>query len=85
MNQDSIDNLEKFICENAKSDAPSVSPQHLESQRSCFKQITAGNVGGYAIFGGNGFSSYAYYKSKSEKIYTIVSFMGELSGYTLIE
>jgi hypothetical protein len=80
-----IEILEKFIADNTSRDPPAVSPQHLEERDKSLKEVSKGEIGSYYIFGGNGLSSYAHYKGEDGRIYTIVSFIGELSSYSVIK
>ena len=83
LSAEQIDGLETYIAKNTSEYSPAISPHQLEMQSSCFSKVDNGGIGSYAVFGGNGFTSYAYYKAKNEKIYVIISFMGELTGYSV--
>ena len=87
MNQlslEQIDDLELFISKNNSNDSPAISPHHQEMQRETLSKVKNGPCGSYQIFGGNGFSSYAYYKAQNGKSYLITSFTGELTSYSIL-
>lgn len=79
-----IEELELFISKNDSGYSPAVSPQHQEMQSATLANVKNGPVGSYKIFGGNGFTSYAYYKGQNGKVYLITSFTEELTGYSII-
>jgi hypothetical protein len=79
-----IDDLENFILNNNSHDSPAISPHHQEMQRETLSKVKNGPNRSYKVFGGNGFSSYAYYKAENGKIYLITSFTGELTSYSII-
>ena len=85
LSDSAIEMLEKFIATTPSSFLPAVSPQHLEERDKSFKEVSNGEIGSYYIFGGNGLSSYAHYKGADSHIYTIVSFIGDLSSYSVVK
>jgi hypothetical protein len=78
-----INELEVFILKNNSNDSPAISPQHQEMQREILEKVKNGPIGSFEIFGGNGFSSYAYYKAQNGKLYLITSFIQELTSYSI--
>jgi len=79
-----INELEMFISKNIPRDPPALSPYHQELREKTFEKVKNGPIGSFEIFGGNGFSSYSFYKAQNEKLYLITSFIQELTSYSII-
>lgn len=84
--------IEEFISKNkSKSDiADSITLANLSNGEKLYKKIQKSSVssGYYSIFGHSGFTSYAMYKSNTDKIYLIESdpwSKNMISGYGVID
>ena len=83
LNEQQIDLLEKYILENNSYYAPSISPKDTNTQNYYYNLIKDAPCKTYYIFGNSGFTSYAYYRAKNNKIYIISSYLNEICSYYL--
>lgn len=83
------DYIDQFIATNISYDLhiSSISSKHIQRGKEIYNKLknTQNQTPGYEIFGGNGYISYAIYKSKEQNLYLIKLNVQKLEDYIKLD
>ena len=81
INDQTIDEIESYIKLNVPKEDICISPKDKFSQNEAQKLIKDDKINSLYVFGNSGFRTYYFYKSCSNQIYLIETYLDKLDSY----